>query len=71
MAEALRKWREDETRALAYKAEHGHWPSWFTSRTRKASHEPVGERALLERLENEWWEDTGKPALKAAYSDER
>lgn len=31
----------------------------------------VGERAVLERIENEWWDDTGRPALKAAYSDER
>jgi len=27
----------------------------------------VGERAVLERLENEWWKDTGKPALDAAF----
>ena len=31
----------------------------------------VGERAVLERIENEWWEDTGRPALQAAYPNER
>lgn len=29
--------------------------------------DPVGERAYLERLETQWWEESGKPALLAAY----
>lgn len=31
---------------------------------------PIGERAVFERLESEWWENTGLPALRAAYPEE-
>lgn len=71
--EALKRWREDEQRALEFQREHGRLPHWFQVRVRKAkdsASRPVGERAYLEKLENEYWEDTGKPALKAAYPDD-
>lgn len=31
--------------------------------------ESVGERAYLEKLHDDWWEDTGRDALLAAYPD--
>lgn len=31
--------------------------------------EPVGERAIFERLHDEWWQDVGKATYDACYPD--
>lgn len=57
MLDALKKYREQSPR-----------PDDQRARDRP---DAVGERAVFERIENEWWEDTGRPALKGAYPDEQ
>lgn len=57
MLEALKKYREQSPRP--------------DDDRRADLSDAVGERAVLERIETEWWDDTGRPALKAAYPDER
>ena len=67
MLEALKRYQAAE----AHKRETGKYPEGYEPPRETDSRRGMTSDAYMHELDEQWWSDTGHPALKAAFPDER